>query len=204
MLPFEPALGLGPLQTVATVRSQSVHANADEHAVAECDVDQRIDRLRAGNVLPFQTVGRNASPPPIADADEHAVAECQTANQPLARDPLRFAPRDAVGADGDDRLGVADLTGVTAHRQEFSLAEEEAAIVRLLGLRRDLPVEAVATVGHQLIAPTESADRRKDAVAVGDRAERLPFLADLLVRPGDAVFRGDAERLLSDGDEESH
>src|SRR5271156_443194 len=107
MLARAAADGLRPTHAIAGRPPQAVQADAHEDAVAEGDIDQRVERLDAGYVVPVQAVPGIRPPAPVADAGEQPVAERRPAQDELAGDTLEVAPGHPVAARGDERTGNA-------------------------------------------------------------------------------------------------
>src|ERR1700735_5538075 len=79
VLTFLAALGVGPGDSVTGGHAQAVESDADENALAEGDVDKRVDRLHVRRIRPVFPIRRCGATAAVADSHEFPIAGCDAA-----------------------------------------------------------------------------------------------------------------------------
>jgi hypothetical protein len=89
-----------------------VQPDADEQPVAEGHVDERVDCLLVGRIVPGKAVGRGGAAATIADGHITIVTPADATQDFFAGDGRGLAPSTAVGGSGDKRARIADRARV--------------------------------------------------------------------------------------------
>ena len=167
VLAFLAGLAVGPFQAIDAGHPQAVQADADEDAVAEGDVHQRVDRLDVGRVLPVLAVADTAA--------GHGRRRRRTRPLPNASRRRMFLPEMLWQSSRPPRRVVVMTNGAGERRPRrgrrrgpgiCSLPKPRpAGNCAILGvLEAGLPGLAVARAAED-VAAAVAADRDEGAVA---------------------------------------